>query len=179
MLPNLSTLAYAALAAIGIAAATGVMAYRSGYDAAVLKAQAEQAKHLRNAIRQADEIAAQDREIITAGDARVARVETVFRTLDREVIRYVKKHPLATDCLDADGLRLWASLNAGDADALAAGDGADPASLPGAPAAADRGDRPGSAGGPRPAGEVVSPAARRGADLGGLDALRPPSWGWR
>lgn len=176
-LPNLATLAYAALAAIGIAAATGVMAYRSGYDAAVLKAQAEQAKHLREAIRQADEIAAQDREIYAAGDARQARIETVFRTLDREVIRYVQTHADAADCLDGYGMRLWSAANAGRAPTVS-GDGAQPGALPGGAAAAALGPGAGPAGGSHGAGGVVSPPAQRLPDAGGVGAGRP-FWGWR
>jgi len=182
------------LALFGLLVVVGAAGYRQGHKAATTQAQAEQAAHLRNAIAEqaahlrnaiaeAEAIAAQDREIYAAGDARVARVDTVFRTIDREVVRYVHTHPLATDCLDADGLRLWAAANAGDVED-AAGDSGDAGPLPGDAAGTEGRDRPGAAGGSRGAGAPVSPATGRGADLGGLDAgsvarTQPPHWGFR
>lgn len=176
---SLAGIAYSALGALGLAAVTGVLGYRAGHDEAVTQAQAEQAAHLRRAIAQAEDIAAQDREIYAAGDARVARIQRVFQTIDREVIRYVKTHPLAADCLDADGLQLWTAANAG-ALPTGAGDGAQPGIVPGQPAAAERRDGAGTAGGPRGPGEAVSRAAQSGGDVGGVDVgIRPPFWGWR
>ncbi len=165
------------LALFALLVATAAVGHRQGYQAATQAAQAEQATHLRNAIAQAEAIAAQDRAIYAAGDARLARVGTVFRALDREVNRYVKKHPLAVECLDADGLRLWAAANAGT-EPTAAGDSGDPGPLPGDAAAAQGHDRPDAAGGPRRAGEALSQAPGGSADLGRVDAGRP-HWGWR
>lgn len=165
------------LALFGLLVATAAVGHRQGYKAATQAAQAEQAAHLRNAIAQAEAIAAQDRAIYAAGDARAARVQHVFEAIDREVIRYVQAHPLAVECLDADGLRLWAAANAGDIEG-APGDGGDAGPLPGDAAATEGHNRTDAAGGPRGAGEALSPAPRRGADVGRLDA-GPPHWGFR
>ncbi len=170
--------AYLLLILFGLLVAIGAVGYRQGYRAATTQAEAEQAAHLRNAIAQAEAIAEQDRAIYAAGDARVARVQRVFQTIDREVIRYVQAHPLAVECLDADGLRLWTAANAGHL-AATSGDSRDAGPLPGDAAAAEGYDRPDAAGGSRGAGAAVSPTPGRGRDVGGVDAGKPPHWGWQ
>ncbi len=170
--------AWVHLIPVALLVATGVTGYIQGHKAATTAAEAEQAKHLRNAFAQAEALAAQDREIITAGDARVARIQRVFQTIDREVIRYVQTHPLAADCLDADGLQLWTAANAG-AVPPGASDGAQPGPLPGDAAGAKGRDGAGPAGGPRGAGAAVSQPARGGRDVGRLDVGQPPHWGWQ
>lgn len=99
----------AAVVAIGLA-----LAAASGWTVRGWKCDAERLEAVARAIEQAAEQSRQDGEILTHHETRVAATQTRFRTLTREVIRYVQARPDPVDCLDADGLRLWAAANAGD-----------------------------------------------------------------
>lgn len=182
--------AYLLLALVGLLVATGYGGYRKGYSSADTKARLaatqakldnaeEVAKRLRNAISQAETVAAQDREIMLAGDARVAEVRTVFRTIDREVTRYVHAHAAdAVPCLDARGLCLWRAINAGNIEDAAC-DGVDAGPVSKATATAGVGQGAGPAGGSPALGATVPRVAGGGGDVGRVDAGRPPYWGWR
>lgn len=170
---NLPIIAYSALGALGLAAATGLLGYRAGHDAAVTQAQADLAKHLARAIEQADQVATQDRDVLQASEARRTRIQTVFQEIEREAIRYVALHITDAECLDADGLRLWRAANLGpDAATTAA-----PVDTLSAPAHADVGQ------GPRPTleshsgGEDLSRLPGAAPRTGGLDFR--PHWGWQ
>lgn len=170
------------LVLVCLLAAAGVVgyhkAYHKGYQAHATKAKADLADHLGRAIEQANQVAAQDREIMLAGDARLARVRTEFRTIDREVTVYVRENPDAVPCLDARGLCLWRAINAGHIEAAAC-DNVDDGQVPGGAVAADLGQGPGPAGGSQTPGGAVPRAAGGGGDVGRVDAGKPPYWGWR
>lgn len=65
--------------------------------------------------RQAEQLAegyAADLAQLEAYQARQAEREVVYRTIEKEVIRYVTSRD-PTDCIDADGVRLWNDIAAG------------------------------------------------------------------
>lgn len=163
---------------ICLLAGTGVVGYRKGYEAHVTQAKADLADHLGRAIAQANDLAAQDREIYAAGDARLAQVRTEFRTIDRKVTVYVRENPDAHPCLDARGMCLWRTINAGHIEAAAC-DGVDAGQVPSDPAAAAVGQGSGSAGGSPAPGRAVPRTQGGGGDVGRVDAGKPPYWGWR
>lgn len=94
--------------------------FGGGWNVAAWRADSEKLDAVARAIRQADSLAAQDREVLVAHETGAERIRTVYRSLKKEVIRYVALHHDDPDCLDADGLRVWTLANAGP-DAPAAG----------------------------------------------------------
>lgn len=96
------------------AAVVALVSGLAGWTVAGWRCDAARLASVARAVDQAEALAAQDREVLTAGAAQAVRTETVFRTLDREVVRYVQTPAADRPCLDADGLRLWAAANADD-----------------------------------------------------------------
>jgi len=118
--------------------------------------QAEQGKALEVAVEKHDQAAAAGQVVEQQSEARAAKTEAAFNTIQKGVVTYAQKHlagPGSQCGLDPDGLRLWRAANDG-ADAGTAGgeDGALPAA-----AAAGEWKPDGSAGEPRRGGEGVSP----------------------
>lgn len=105
------------LVAAGLLVALLTSAF-AGWEVATWRADSQRVQSVERAIAQAAELAEQDAEVLRHAEVRVAATETRFRTINREVIRYVQTHD-PVDCLDADGLRLWQDANTG-ADAPAA-----------------------------------------------------------
>jgi len=90
----------------------------SGYRAATNKHAADQLKTVRDSIKraidQAQQIAAEDAEVLSGQEKNRIERRTVFKTLEKERIKYVETHPDIRDCrLDDDGLRQWNDANAG------------------------------------------------------------------
>lgn len=142
---------------LAIAAAVAASGFAAGWQVQGWRCDAARTAAVEHAIQQADKLAAQDREVLEAAAERAARVETQTRTIEREVIRYVTSTPIAArDCLDADGLRIWAAANSGEWTVAAPAPGA-AASGPAA-AQIDQSRRP--AGQPRGDGGAVSPVPR-------------------
>lgn len=53
---------------------------------------------------------------VTAANANQAQIQVVHDVVTKTVTKYVQAHPTITTCgLDADGLRIWNSANAGQA----------------------------------------------------------------
>lgn len=157
---------YVILAALFLLLAAGVQGYRVGYRHAEAAAAADKAAALTRAIAQADAIAAQDAEVLGAHEQDNARIRTVFRTIREGVVRYVETHAAESgECLDADGLRLWADANAGRIAAQPAGKldyslrGSTPATL---------GARGGPAGQPRTGGGAVPRMPGTAESAGGV-----------
>jgi hypothetical protein len=161
-----------------VAAAVGLLviaggAWQHGRDAARDACEADKAAALRRAIVQAEALAAQDREIYAEHLGRERRVRVIYHTLTEEAHRYALAHP--DDCgLDADGLRLWQSANAGHA-APAADGRFDHALRPAA--AAGHGTPAGPADQPHPDGRDVLPLPGAPSRPGGVGDSRP-AWGW-
>lgn len=97
----------------------------AGYRAATNKLHAEQltqerdahtryVEGVKRAIDQADELAAQNAEFESASVQRLARIERVFQTINREVIRYVQTDAGRGLCFDDGGLRLYNAANRGE-----------------------------------------------------------------
>lgn len=78
------------------------------------KAHANYVEGVKRAIEQADQIDEQNAEAESASVQRRARIETVFQTIDREVIRYVQTDAGRGLCFDAAGLRLYNAANRGE-----------------------------------------------------------------
>jgi hypothetical protein len=89
----------------------------AGWQVATWRADAQRVDSVERAIAQAAEIAEQDADILRHAQGRAVATETRFRTINREVVRYVQNHSEPVDCLDADGLRLWRDANTGAAEA--------------------------------------------------------------
>ncbi len=100
--------------------------------------QADKVTQVSRAIEQATELAKQDAEVSQGFEQQRTATETESRRLDGEIKHYVtSSHPAVDfDCgLDADGLRLWNSANAGYAVDTS---GQRDAGLPGSAAGAGR-----------------------------------------
>lgn len=165
--------AYLLLILAGLLVIVGAVGYRHGYKAAETQAQADLAARLRLAIAQADAIAAQDREVLSASEQRRERIRTVFQPIETEALRYVALHITDAECLDPDGLRLWHAANLGpDAPPSAA-----PAHALPAPAAAGLGQGAGPAPQPHPDGQALSRLPGTAPSPGGLGFR--PHWGWQ
>lgn len=154
------TLAEKILAPILFMALCAGGGFFAGYRAATNKLHAEQLTqerdaHIRyvegvkRAIDQSDALAAQNAEAEGVSVQRRARIERVFQTINREVIRYVQTDAGRGLCFDDDGLRLYNAANRGEF----------PATDQAASAAGGPGGMPAAAGG-----------ARR---LSGRDTLQP------
>lgn len=115
--------------------ALGVGAYGLGRVHANNACAAQTLAAVERAIAQAEQLAREDAEILRADIERQERVRTRFRTITREVVRYVETHPDRRECLDADGLRVWNAANAGD---FAPAAGGVRAGMPGAAAGSER-----------------------------------------
>lgn len=78
------------------------------------------------AITQANALAAQDAQVSTQYEKARVEQRTVYKTITKERIKYVERHPDVRCGLDVDGLRLWNAANAGDlhADTGQSADGA-------------------------------------------------------
>lgn len=111
---------YLLLGAVAWTAFAGLAGWQTGREQAQDACQAEKVTALTRAIRQAEAIATQDAEVLTANEVERERIRTVFQPIREEVIRYVSDHASATECLDPDGLRLWRAANAGHSEALPA-----------------------------------------------------------
>lgn len=112
-----------------LGAATAVVAgaaysYHLGYERALDKAQADQLAAVQRAITQYQEREAQDREIEAAWADRAQQRRVEYRTIYREVARYVENRDSNPECFDADGLRIIRRAARGSATAETAG-GAD------------------------------------------------------
>lgn len=158
---------YLILAIIALAAGSYMLGHFNGVKDTVLRQRSELLEHTQRAIRQANELAKQDSDLLTAHEAKAERIRTIFQTIDREVIRYVQDHANTTsDCLDSDGMRLWRAANAGSIKAL-------PASkldysLSTRVAATGIGQGAGSAGQPRGNSEALPRVQGQARGLGGL-----------
>lgn len=93
----------------------GAMAagFYAGHKVAVNAAKSEQLKAVEHAIEQAERIASENAEIEQAQVITQTKIRTVYRTLTKEVVKYVETHPDTAECLDADGLRIWNRANQG------------------------------------------------------------------
>lgn len=92
---------------------TALLSGWCSWTVATWRADAQRVSAVERAIEQAQAIATQDAELLTNHETRATATETRFRTIHREVIRYVQNHPQPVDCLDADGLRIWSDANTG------------------------------------------------------------------
>lgn len=93
-------------------AAVVVHVYRAGVANGQNAIRAELlAQYQRQAAQLAEGYAA-DLAQLEAYQARQAEREVVYRTIEKEVIRYVTSRD-PTDCIDADGVRLWNDIAAG------------------------------------------------------------------
>ena len=102
---NIKLLIYAGLAAALLGAVWFV--YDLGWDNAMNKAQADQVVAIEKAI--AEQKAKQDavNDVGADNENQRVRTEIKFRTITKEVIKYVQTHPDDVECLDADGVRIW------------------------------------------------------------------------
>lgn len=81
-----------------------------------LAAKANQLDAVQRAIQQANEISEQDGQILATADITRAARRVAAKQLDQEIEKNVEANPAYLECgLDADGLRLWNTANAGDA----------------------------------------------------------------
>lgn len=158
LLPN----PYVILALVLALLAAGAGGYRAGARHADNACAAGKIAAVSRAIEQANAIAEQDAAVLTAHEGEQSRIRTVFRTIHDEVTRYAEDHAGAAECLDADGLRIWRSANAGAAAAP------QPDYSLSAAAAATLGARPGSARQPRADGGAVSRLQGAPARAGGM-----------
>jgi hypothetical protein len=149
-----------AMLALGV---VGLAAF-GGWKAATWRCEAARVESVERAARQAEEMAAQDREVLTAHEVRSARIRTVFQDVEKEVIRYVALHVSDADCLDAGGLRLWGLANQGP-DAQRPGESVDAVPSLAAPGV---GEGRGPAGEPRVDGEAVPRMPGATPGTGGL-----------
>ncbi len=100
-----------ALTAAGLLVALALSAGIT-WQVAGWRADSQRVESVERAIAQAATLAEQDAEILRHADTRATATAARIRTINREVIRYVQTHD-PVDCLDADGLQLWANANAG------------------------------------------------------------------
>lgn len=113
---------------IGLALALAIShysAYRTGksagldsagatYEAMLAARERATAAALAEALEEANAIAAAAREAERTYWAAQARTDTVYKIITRTVKEYVEATPDLRECgLDADGLRLWNTANAG------------------------------------------------------------------
>lgn len=155
---------YVLLAILLALLAAGVALYQAGYRNAANAAAADKLAAVQRAIEQAEAVAKQDNEVLTAHESRKEGLRTAFQSIREGVTRYVENHAgTAVECLDSDGMRLWLAANDGVALAAPQPD----YSLPG-PAAATLGTRGGPAGQPRAGGGAVSRLPGKAAGAGGV-----------
>lgn len=124
---------WAGIAALVVSAL--VSAYLLGSRHANDACAAAQLEAVQRAIEQANQQALEDAEVLRGHVEIQERTRTEFKTISREVIRYVETHPNRVQCLDADGLRLWNAANAGSSETIA---GRVRPAVPGAPGSAER-----------------------------------------
>lgn len=109
-----------------------VAGYLTGKSNEQTANQAAQGKALEAAVEKHDQTAAAGQVVEQQSEARAAKTEAAFNIIQKGVVTYAQKHPVAgpgSQCgIDPDGLRLWRAANDG-ADACTAGgeDGALPA----------------------------------------------------
>jgi hypothetical protein len=110
---------WAWIAALLIAAL--VSAYLLGSRHANDACAAAQLEAVQRAIEQANQQAREDAEVLRSHLEIRERIRTQYKTITREVVRYVETHPDRVQCLDTDGLRLWNAANAGSSETIAGG----------------------------------------------------------
>lgn len=157
--------------AAGVVMALALSAF-GGWKVAGWRCDSARVAAVERAVEQAEVLAAQDREVLSAHEVRSERIRTVFQEIDKEVIRYVALHVSDGDCLDAGGMRLWGLANLGP-DARAPGESVDAVPSLAAPGIAEGS---GLAGEPRPDREAVPRLPRATPGFGGLGQ---PHWGWQ
>lgn len=105
------------LGAAAAIAAGAAYTYHLGYERALDKAQADQLAAVQRAVDQYRQREAQDREIEAAWVEQLQERRIVYRTIDREVTRYVEDRGTDPECFDTDGLRIVRAAARGDAPA--------------------------------------------------------------
>ena len=100
---------------VAIAAAVALTAgLYLGYTYATGQAAKNQIAGVKKDLKEAAIIATENATIEKKGVEKQAAVRAGFRTLAKEVIKYVDKNPGTAECgLDNDGLRLWIAANQG------------------------------------------------------------------
>ena len=155
---------YVLLGLLAFVAAVGAVSYSAGQRHAANACAADKAASLTRAIEQANAIAMQDAEVLTAHEQEKSRIRPVFHPISEGVTRYVERHAgTADECLDPDGMRLWRAANNAGTATVPRPD----YTLPG-PAAATLGARGGLAGQPRSGGGAVSRVPGTAPGAGGV-----------
>jgi hypothetical protein len=142
-------------------------------------AEVVKAASLRRLIAQQADLAAQDREVLTADVGRRVHVITQFQIIDHEVSTYALTHRDAAPCLDPDGLRDWRAAARGDAAEIAAAQPGIDHGISGHVAGAGDGAGAGPAGQLLGDGEAVPHAAGAVSEPGRVGAEPKPHWGWQ
>lgn len=175
MLPNPWLILGACAAALGLY----LLGQADGRADARAEADRDKVAALTRLIAEQADLAAQDREVLSADVGRQARVAKQFDIIDREVSRYALFHRDSPPCLDPDGLRAWRAAARGDAAEIAAAQPGIDYRISGDPAGA--GERLGSG----PAGQLLGggpalpPAAGQVREPGRVGhESKPPHWGW-
>jgi hypothetical protein len=158
--------------AAGVVMALALSAF-GGWTVAGWRCEAARVASVERAVEQAEQLAAQDREVLSGHEVRSERIRTVFQEIEKEVVQYVALHVRDADCLDAGGLRLWGLANQGP-DAQRPGESVDAVPSLAAPGV---GEGPGPVGKPRVDGEAVPRVPGATPGTGGLGWR--PHWGWQ
>lgn len=95
-----------------------------GYQWASGDAAQERARAVRRAIEQDQERQAQNKEVVDAWASQAREKNIVYRTIRKEVVKYVDKHP-DRECLEPDAVRLLNAAARGDRAELPTGAGTD------------------------------------------------------
>lgn len=155
---------YVLIGLLAFVAAVGAGGYSAGQRHAENACAADKSASLIRAIEQAEAVARQDAEVLTAHEQERERIRTAFQPIREGVTRYVERHAgTADECLDPDGMRLWLAANNASTATAPRPD----YTLPG-PAAATLGTRGGLVGQPRAGGGAVSRMPGTAPGTGGV-----------
>ncbi len=81
--------------------------YSTGYSVATGEAAKVQVELIAAAVSEYNEKQVAVNEAGAALEEKQSENNVRFRTITKEVIKYVQVHPTATECLDAYGVRIW------------------------------------------------------------------------
>lgn len=89
-------------------------AYYVGYRHARANCEADKKAAVEAALKDYQHRQNVANQIASELEARDRQIEVVYRTIEKEVVKYVESHKNLEQCtLDDDGLRLWNRANAG------------------------------------------------------------------
>lgn len=118
------------LIGLGLLAGSFTGGYTIGRTNAINACEADKVAALKRLIAEQARLAEQDHEILSTHEAQQTRIRTVFQTIRQEANNYALVHRDDSCGLDADGLRIWRTANAGEAPAAAKPDHGKPGAAP-------------------------------------------------